>query len=73
MSPARQRAHPGRAGERGHALGASEGTLVTPSLNLYAVQNTRLALNLDAFLPAQADGGRDDTHVAFRSQVQIAF
>ena len=51
-------------------LDAAEGLLLTPGLNLYAAENTRLALNLDVFLPA-ADGR--DTLVAGRAQVQIAF
>ncbi len=51
------------------ALGAFQGTLLTPGLNLCAARNTRLALNLDVFLPDEAD----DRLVAFRSQVQIVF
>ncbi|WP_420456918.1 porin [Rubrivirga sp.] len=51
-------------------VGESDGVLLTPGLNLYAAENTRLALNLDVFLPS--DGARDPL-VSFRSQVQIAF
>ena len=51
-------------------LGADQGVLLTPGLNLYAARNAKLALNLDVFVP-DADGA--DTLVAFRSQVQIAF
>lgn len=57
-------------------LGAAEGVLLTPGLNLYAARNTRLALNLDVFLPSGDGPGPaadDDALVAFRSQVQIAF
>jgi hypothetical protein len=51
-------------------LGAAEGLLLTPGLNLYAAENTRLALNLDVFV--LADDGRE-TLVAGRAQAQIAF
>ncbi|MDT0632160.1 porin [Rubrivirga litoralis] len=51
-------------------LGESDGVLLTPGLNLYAARNTRLALNLDVFLPSADDR---ETLVAFRGQVQIAF
>ena len=56
-------------------LRADAGTLVTPGLNLYLARSTRLALNADVFLPSNADAqtGRRDALVAFRSQVQIAF
>ncbi|MDT7857054.1 porin [Rubrivirga sp. S365] len=59
-------------------VGRYDGVLLTPGLNLYAAQNTRLALNLDVFLRGGAEGGEapldgDDTLVAFRGQVQIAF
>ena len=50
-------------------LGARQGVLVTPGVNVYAAENTRLALNLDVFAPDRAS----DTLVAFRGQVQIAF
>lgn len=55
--------------------GDAEGTLLTPGVNVYAAQNTRLALNLDVFVPAHASvsTGRRETVTAFRSQVQIAF
>ena len=51
-------------------LDAFEGVLLTPGLNLYAVRNTRLALNLDLFFPSDDTA---ETLVAFRSQVQVAF
>ena len=51
-------------------LGESQGLLLTPGVNVYAAQNTKLALNLDVFVP-DADGA--STLVAFRSQVQIEF
>lgn len=47
-----------------------DGVLVTPGLNLYAAENTRLALNLEFFLPEDES---QDTAVAFRAQAQIAF
>ena len=50
-------------------LDRADGVLLTPGLNLYGARNSRLALNLDVFVPS--DGG--DTLVAFRSQVQIEF
>ena len=50
-------------------LGQFDGTLVTPGLNVYAAQNTRLALNLDLFFPAR--GG--DALTSFKAQVQLAF
>ena len=50
-------------------LDAVDGVLLTPGLNLYAAENTRLALNLDLFLP---EGG-GDTAASFKAQVQIAF
>ena len=51
-------------------LGRFDGTLVTPGLNLYAAQNTRLALNLDLFYPS-FDGAASQT--SFKAQVQLAF
>ncbi len=56
-------------GDAGGPLDAFDGVLLTPGLNLYAAQNTRLALNLDLFLPE--DGS--DTLTSFKAQVQIAF
>ncbi len=50
-------------------LDAFDGVLLTPGLNLYAARNTRLALNLDLFLPE--DGS--DTATSFKAQVQIVF
>ena len=55
-------------------LGASEGVLVTPGLNVYGPDGARLALNVDLFRPSNADAdGERETLVAFRAQVQIAF
>ena len=51
-------------------IGENDGVLLTPGLNLYAAENTRLALNLDVFLPSDDAA---ETLVAFRGQVQIAF
>lgn len=50
-------------------LGRFDGVLLTPGLNFYAAQKTRLALNLDLFFP---EGG-GDTVSSFKAQVQIAF
>ena len=51
-------------------LGLFDGTLVTPGLNLYAAQNTRLALNLDLFFP---EGDGRESLTSFKAQVQLAF
>lgn len=60
-------------------VGQNDGVLLTPGVNVYAARNTRLALNLDVFLRGEADPALsqatpgDDTLIAFRGQVQIAF
>lgn len=52
------------------ALAPSDGVLLTPGVNLYGAQGTRLMLNLDVFYPS-ADGA--DVLSAFRAQAQVAF
>ena len=53
------------------ALGAIDGTLLTPGANVYLAERTRLMLNLDVFLPSGDAGG--DALVAGRAQVQVSF
>ena len=51
------------------ALADRDGLLLTPGVNLYGAENSRLMLNADVFFP----GGDADPLVAFRAQAQVAF
>ncbi len=51
-------------------LGARDGILLTPGVNVYGAEGTRLMFNLDLFLPS-ADG--EKTLTAFRAQAQVSF
>ena len=54
-------------------LGDLDGTLLTPGVNVYLAERTRVMLNLDVFLPGAGSPGDPGTLYAVRSQVQIAF
>lgn len=51
-------------------LGGADGVLLTPGVNLYAGDNSRLMLNLDVFF---FEGDVDRTPMSFKAQVQFAF
>jgi hypothetical protein len=57
-------------GDPNGEIDGDEGLLLTPGLNVYFVGRTRLMLNWDVFVPADA---RFDTVSALRAQAQVAF